>query len=78
MKASELNRDIKRLWKLAQIERDSDEVKKEFLRLQRADKTFEFMNKASILIMMSLNSSYRIVPFHVFPLYADENTLLKK
>lgn len=79
MTAKELNRDIKRLANeiyrisfedqnkyLAYLE---SEAKKEFLRLYRADKQFEYMNKQSILIMLRLNVRHRFEAHHMFGIY---------
>ena len=39
---------------------------KEFKRLYRADDTFEYMNRNSILIMIRLNLSMRAIELHRF------------
>jgi len=43
-----------------------DAFKKEFHRLYHADKNFEVVNKQGILMMIVLNNSLRVIPFHVF------------
>jgi len=43
-----------------------DKIKAEFKRLYYADKDFEAMNKQSLLILLSINSSMRIIALHVF------------
>ena len=79
MTAAELNRDIKRLGntveKLHQLNNQDiyfkeieTMVKPEFMRLYLADSQFEYMNKKSILIMLRLNLSLRIIPLHSFGL----------
>ena len=76
MKTSELNRDIKRLskdWTKAK-ELSNDEyfelveniLKPELRSLYYADRKFKYLNKKSILIMLSLNLSHRVIPFHRF------------
>ena len=74
MTKQELNRDIKRLRKMAKEGKDYSNMdtcpkfKAEFLRLYRADSSFEWMNRNSILTMVRLNNKHRIVPFHQFGL----------
>ncbi len=43
-----------------------DNLKEEFKRLYYADRNFEVINKQGILIMLALNNSLRVIPFHVF------------
>lgn len=76
MTKQELNRDIKRL--NSEIYRMSFKDQREYLnyiditakmefnRLYMADKTFEYMNKESIVIMLKLNLRHRFVPLHTF------------
>lgn len=86
MTKAELNRDIKRLG--AEIYRMSFEdqdkyfkyleetAKPEFLRLYRADSSFEYMNLNSIKLMLRLNVKFNIVPKHQFGLMIDERNLI--
>ncbi len=79
MTNAELNRDIKRLNKAIKAFPKSDDngpyfdfiakyVTPEFKRLFYADSEFKAMNRESILIMLRLNLSHRIIPFHQFGL----------
>jgi len=79
MTKQELNRDIKKL--NSEIYRMSFEdrneylnyidttARKEFNRLYLADKTFEYMNRDSILIMLRLNLKHLFTPLHTFGLF---------
>jgi hypothetical protein len=76
----ELNRDIKRLYvRIERIRNDSNPnlmndwieytkemnlVKMEFQRVFYADNSMQSLTKQSILILLSLNNSYRFVPLH--------------
>jgi hypothetical protein len=81
MTVKELNRDIKRLLKLVASytgknlpdyhERIEKDVKPEFLRLYNADRSFEYMNKQSIIIMLRLNIRYRFEALHHFGLFIN-------
>lgn len=42
------------------------EIKPLFLEIYNSNKTFELMNKQSVLIMLVLNNRFRIIPFHMF------------
>jgi len=74
MTKQELNRDIKRLLKtVSNIKKDGQYhdniekiVKPEFMRLYLADRSFEYMNKDSIKIMLRLNLRYRFEAHHQF------------
>lgn len=93
MTKAELNRDIKRLAKLAKAfeqeftgapcEKEDNQahveyyqryeikkavMRKEFTRLYNVDRTFEPLNKASILILLYINSKYRFIDLHRFSL----------
>jgi hypothetical protein len=79
MTNAELNRDIKRLNKAIKSFPKSEDngpyfefiekwVKPEFKRLYYADSGFTAMNRESILIMIRLNLSHRIIAFHQFGL----------
>ncbi len=69
MTNAELNRDIKRLSKIENIDSDKEEeFKTEFKRLYYADRDFTAMNKESIRMMIRLNLRYRIIAFHHFGL----------
>jgi hypothetical protein len=73
MTNQELNRDIKRLYNKIESLKNSNkenfytfmegEVKKEFIRLYRADDTAEVLTKDNLLRMMTLNRRYRFVSF---------------
>lgn len=86
MTKQELNRDIKRLWKAyinLDITKESyyskrDKLGEEFKRLYNADKTFEYMNKESILVMYNLNLKCRWVQLHMMGINADDNPTLKQ
>lgn len=83
MTAKELNRDIKRLYKKVQTLKDNEyehltedylnivdnEIKPEYRRLYFADREFKYMNKQSVLIMLSLNNAFRFIELHQFGLY---------
>jgi len=68
MTKQELNRDIKRLVKNSEniTDKNRDAIEKEFLRLYRADKTFEYMNLYSVKMMLRLNVRHRYIPLHQF------------
>lgn len=77
MTAAELNRDIKRMardLKKVKDQTDTDlffnyvenTLKPEFLRLFRADSSFEVMNKQSVLILLRINLSYRFIQLYAF------------
>ena len=77
MTATELNRDIKRLYnKIEYLKCKSNnddyffyldnEGKKEFLRLYRADSDFSSLNLLSVKILMVLNRRYKYIPFYSF------------
>lgn len=76
MTKKELNRDVKRLLKtVSGIAKDENYheniekyVKPEFMRLYLADRSFEYMNRQSILIMLRLNVRYRFEALHHFGL----------
>jgi hypothetical protein len=79
MKPNELNRDIKRLHleirnNASKMSSDDffeyleNTAKIEFKRLFRADDTFEYLSKDSILRMIQMNLTWRIIPFHQFGL----------
>lgn len=73
MTAKELNRDIKRLGKLINTEKEYNEQllfahEKEFKRLYNADREFKYMNAESIRIMLRINLRHRIIPLHQFGL----------
>ena len=44
----------------------TDKLKDEFKRLYYADRNFDAMNKQSLLILLAINNSLRVVAFHVF------------
>jgi hypothetical protein len=81
MTTSELNRDIKRLLKEDRLYTDTskevhlENLRREFLRLERADRNFEYINRTSILIMLSLNLKHRFVALHTFGLFIDLSKL---
>ncbi len=71
MTPRELNQDVKRLVKhVKKLERanelDDGKVVTEILRLYRADDTFEYMSKDSVLKLLRLNLRFRAVPLHTF------------
>ena len=71
----ELNAAIKKLGRtIANSNHDLDrqpEFKAEFLRLHRASSDFSGLNAKSILIMLSINSTWRFVALHQFGLAID-------
>ena len=80
MTTKELNRDIKRLGnKVSKCNLKGDdffdfienEVKLEFKRLYWADTKCEYMNFASLRVMMILNRKHRFIAFHTFFIYAE-------
>lgn len=48
------------------LERKDNELKEEFKRLYYADRNFDYMSKQSLLIMLAINNSLRVITFHVF------------
>jgi len=77
MTKAELNRDIKRLFKIYTIHCATDDAntffswverygKKEFMRLYDADKELTLLNKNSILMLMKMNRHLTIIPLHLF------------
>lgn len=85
MTKRELNRDVRRLAKLAKgLNNEAynedrkayfelrDKVRAEVVRLHDADKTFKSHNKDSIITLMRLNHSLRVLPLHVFGLFAGD------
>lgn len=71
MTNSELNRDIKRLYRSVENGKINPDFEKEFKRLYYADKEASVLTLKSLKIMMALNRIYRVIPFHVF--YIDIN-----
>ena len=82
MTNAELNRDIKRLNKAIKAFPKSEDndpyfkfiaewVTPEYKRLFYADSEFKAMNRESILIMIRLNVSHRIIAFHQFGLNTE-------
>ena len=47
-------------------ERQENELKAEFKRLYYADSNFNALNKNSILMMLRMNNTLRVITFHVF------------
>lgn len=87
METKALNRDIKRLarnFEKAKNNLDMPEyfeyidetVKPEFKRLFDMDKGFEYISRDSILILLSMNISLRIVPLHVFGSHINLTNLI--
>lgn len=75
MTKAELNRQIKKLsndWKKLQSSpadnyfSQKDELGKELKRLYHVDPNMEYMNASSLRIMIRLNLSFRVIPFHHF------------
>ena len=73
----ELNRDVKRLYKRCKKNLKSTQdwsvydlemefLAKEYKRLFYADREMKVLSKQSVLMMLSLNNSYRFVPLHHF------------
>lgn len=48
------------------LERKDNELKEEFKRLYYADRNFDYMSKQSLLIMLAINNSLRVITFHIF------------
>ena len=76
MTSAELNRDIKRFFKIYSIHLETDDSntffawverygRKEFKRLYDGDKELKYMNKGSILKLMKINRHLQIVPLHM-------------
>ena len=75
MTKQELNRDIKRLYSLAEsakVFKDDlyhnfieNNVRPEFNRLYHADSTAEYMNLLSLKIMIRLNHKFRFIQLHL-------------
>jgi hypothetical protein len=81
MTNAEVNRDIKRLFKVYTIHCACDDAtiffewmerygNKEFLRLYHADLDLTVMNKKSILMLMKMNRTLKVIPFHQFFIHA--------
>lgn len=75
MTKQELNRDCKRLLKLA-IENSRNlesegQIRSEIQRLYCADREFRALNRQSILILLRLNLRYRAIPLHNFGLFIE-------
>lgn len=76
MTKQQINNKVKQLHnKVKQLEKlDIDdhfkaldkEIKPLFREIYNSDKTFNLMNKKSILVMLVLNRRFRIIPFHQF------------
>lgn len=73
MTTSELNRDIKRLWKryqklnkeyTLQKSEEEAEIKKEWKRLWGADREAKYMRKQQLKAMLKMNGSICINPLH--------------
>ena len=74
MTKQELNRDIKKLYSLAESAKVfkcdlyhnfiENSVKPEFNRLYHADSAGEYMNLLSLKIIIRLNHKFRFVPLH--------------
>ena len=79
MTNQELNRDVKRLLKLAVSNKETytadERIKTEISRLYHADREFISMSKTSALILLRLNLRYRAIPLHNFGLHIELETL---
>jgi hypothetical protein len=75
MTNAELNRDIKRLFKIYSIHCATDDArtffdwverygKKEYLRLYHTDLELTIMNKKSIIMMLKMNRTITAIPQH--------------
>lgn len=74
MTSAELNRDIKRLAKQFGTDgAEKLEFEKEFKRLYYADDNFQYMNKQSVLIMLSINLRHRFIALHSFGINVSIN-----
>ena len=75
MTKRELNRDCKRLLKMAVKNSQNSEIRenirKEIYRLYLLDKYFCNMSKESILILLRLNLRYVVIPLHTFGIYIE-------
>lgn len=49
-----------------EYEQNENELKAEFKRLYYADRNFEVLNITTLKIMIAINNSLRVIPFHVF------------
>jgi hypothetical protein len=69
--ARELNRQIKYLNKRIKNRKDESQEEliklgPEFIRLHNLDPNFKYMNRQSILMMLSINRTYKFIPFNNF------------
>jgi DNA repair ATPase RecN len=79
MTNQELNRDIKRLAKLAanytkaneNVPETRKQITDEVKRLFNADNSFENMNKESVLTLLRLNLRYVVIPLHNFGIHIN-------
>lgn len=74
--ANQINKDVKNLVKMIKALRKANpnayftpEIEKEFKRIYNLDRTFEYMNKTSVLIMFRLNQRYRFEALHTFGIF---------
>lgn len=58
------------------MDKNLKEMRKEFERLYQADRSFSIMNQTSILIMLRLNATLRVVPQHLFGAYINLSDIL--
>lgn len=78
MTNSELNRDIKRLFKNHFESSESglpEEGRKEFLRLYHADSGFSVITADNIKRLLRFNLRHRVIQLHSFGLMIDEKKL---
>jgi len=74
MTTQELNRDIKRLAKQFNTDKEhTEEFKKEFLRLYHADNNFQYSNKDSVLTLLRINLRHRFIALHSFGINININ-----
>lgn len=74
MTKNELNVKISRLYRVyskSESLEDRESLKKEFVRLYRVDRSFEYINHKNLLRMLEMNSSLRAVTLHDFGMHIN-------
>ena len=78
MTKKDLNLKVSRLYRVyskAESIEDRESLKKEFVKLYRVDKSFEYINHKNLLRMLEMNLRLLAVPFHQFGLFIDSKEL---
>lgn len=83
MTKAQLNRDVKNLFKNFEKIKSQDNyyeqveiLKKEYQRLYNADNKFEYLTRDNILRMMVLNRKHRVIQFHQFGIFIEDEKLM--